>query len=346
MQFIHAPIAPPNAVFFERAQERQAQLTKPPGSLGRLEQFAARFAAMQQRDTPRLEKIHISVFAADHGVAAEGVSAFPQAVTSEMVRNFATGGAAINVLARHVNAHFEVVDVGLVTPVDSHTVIVQRAGNGTANFARAPAMTSNQLNTALLAGEAAVKRAQLNQADLFIGGEMGIANTCSASAVAAALLGVSAVEITGAGTGLSAEQTSHKAQVIAAALQRHRQALTSPLAILLHLGGFEIAALMAAYIRAAQHKMPVMIDGFICSVAALVASKINPACADWFFYGHRSAEKGHKIVLAELGAEPILDLQMRLGEASGAALAIPVLQMACCLHNEMATFSQANITTG
>jgi len=346
MQFLYAPIAAPDAAFFQRAQDRQTQLTKPPGSLGRLEHLAVRLAGMQRRDDPRLENIHISVFAADHGVAAEGVSAFPQAVTAEMVRNFAAGGAAINVLARHVDAHFEVVDVGLLTAVEASEVIVQRAGNGTANFASGPAMTIAQLNMALLAGAAAVKRALHNKADLFIGGEMGIANTCSASAVAAALLGVSAAEITGAGTGLNTEQTAHKAQVIANALSLHGQAMISPLAILQHVGGFEIAALASAYIMAAQHKMPVMIDGFISSVAALAASKINSGCADWFFYGHRSAEKGHKIVLAALAAEPILDLQMRLGEASGAVLAVPVLQMACRLHNEMATFSQANITTG
>ena len=282
----------------------------------------------------------------DHGVAEEGVSAFPQAVTAEMVKNFAAGGAAVNVLARHANAYFEVIDVGLLQPVNLPDVIDQRAGAGTENFVNKPAMAPDQLRIALAAGEAAVQRAFNKQADAFIGGEMGIANTTSASAIAAALLNVSAGDITGAGTGLSAEQIAYKAALIDQALQLHRSALTTPVAILQCLGGFEIVALTGAYICAARHRLPVLVDGFISSVAALAAVRINQDCQNWFFYGHRSEEKGHKIVLEALGAEPILDLRMRLGEASGAVLALSILQMACRLHNEMATFNQANITTG
>lgn len=346
MKFLFAPITAPDAAIYQRALYRQTQLTKPPGSLGMLENLAAKLAAMQRRDEPRLEKIHISVFAGDHGIAAEGVSAFPQAVTVEMVKNFVAGGAAINVLARHARAHFEIVDVGLCQAVDLPGVIMQRAGCGTENFKLKPAMTPAQLDMALAAGAAAVTRALANEADAFIGGEMGIANTASASAIAAALLGVPASAITGAGTGLNSDQITLKADVIEQALLRHGVALTTPLAILRHLGGFEIAALTAAYLCAAQQGLPVLVDGFISSVAALLAVKINSDCQTWFFYGHRSQEKGHKIVLDALAAEPILDLQMRLGEASGAAMALPILQMACRLHNEMATFTQANITTG
>jgi len=346
MKSLLSTITAPDAAFHQRALERQSQLTKPPGSLGMLEGFAIRLAAMQGRDNPSLENIHVSIFAADHGIAEEGVSAFPQAVTAEMVKNFASGGAAVNVLARHANAHFEVIDVGLLQPVNLPSVIEHRAGNGTENFIHKPAMTFDQLTVAFAAGEAAVRRALNTDTDAFIGGEMGIANTTSASAIAAALLQLPASKMTGAGTGLPQEKIAYKATVIDKALQRHRSALESPLSILQYLGGFEIAALTSAYLFAARHRLPILVDGFISSVAALSAVQLNPDCRDWFFYGHRSEEKGHKIVLEALGAEPILDLRMRLGEASGAVLALPILQMACRLHNEMATFTQANITTG
>lgn len=346
MHSLFASISAPNSEFYQRALDRQLQLTKPPGSLGMLESLAIKLAAMQGRDQPQLNNIHISIFAADHGIAAEGVSAFPQAVTAEMVKNFAAGGAAVNVLARHLKAEFEVIDVGLLAAVDLPNVIAHRAGCGTENFKTKPAMTSTQLDIALAAGQSAVHRAVAGKAELFIGGEMGIANTSSASAMAAALLAIAPSELTGAGTGLNNQQIDHKAAVIAQALQKYQKYLDTPLAILQYLGGFEIAALTAAYISAAQQGLPVLVDGFISSVAALIAFKINPDCAAWFFYGHRSEEKGHKIVLQALAAEPILNLQMRLGEASGALMAVPILQMACRLHNEMATFTQAHITIG
>lgn len=346
MQSLFFPIGAPDAAFYQRALDRQAQLTKPPGSLGMLEQLAVRLAALQRRDRPSLDNVHISIFAADHGIAAEGVSAFPQAVTAEMVKNFAAGGAAVNVLAKQVKASFEVVDVGLLNPVELPNVIRQRAGAGTENFKLKPAMTEAQLEIALAAGRDAVSRALAGRADIFIGGEMGIANTCSASAMAAALLAVPAEAITGAGTGLNDGQIRHKAAVIEQALETHGQRLQTSLAILQTLGGFEIAALAAAYVSAARQGLPVLVDGFISSVAALAAANINPGCRMWFFYGHCSAEKGHKRVLDALAAEPILQLGMRLGEASGAVMAVPILQMACRLHNEMATFSQARVSAG
>lgn len=343
---LFAPIPAPDAMASQRASERQAQLTKPPGSLGQLEQLAIRLAGLQGREDPHLDSIQVCIFAADHGIANEGVSLFPQVVTQEMVKNFASGGAAVNVLARHCQATFEVVDVGLIEPIHARGVLQHRAGAGTANFRHQPAMSVEQLALALDAGRLAVQRALTCQAELFVGGEMGIANTASASALAAALLNLPAKDITGAGTGLNEAQIAHKAEVIDAALRLHAAELTSPLALLRCLGGFEIAALAAAYIHAAQRKLPVMVDGFISSVAALLAVAINADCGAWFFYGHRSAEKGHAIVLQGLKAEPILNLNMRLGEASGALMAVPILQMACRLHNEMATFAQAQITTG
>lgn len=339
-------ITVPDRTYYQCALDRQAQLTKPPGSLGMLEEIAARLAAMQGRDYPELNTFHVSIFAADHGIALEGVSAFPQAVTMEMVKNFAAGGAAINVLARQVKAGFEVVDVGLLHPVGLTSVIEHRAGPGTENFKLRPAMSQAQLLIALAAGESAVARALAAKADLFIGGEMGIANTTSASAMAAVLLNLNVCDITGAGTGLDAAQIAHKVGIIEQAIYLHREQLTTPLTILQYLGGFEIAALIAAYLSAARQGLPVLVDGFIATVAALTAIRINPACHEWFFYGHCSDEKGHKIVLQALAAEPILRLHMRLGEASGAVMAVPILQMACRLHNEMATFTQAQITTG
>lgn len=346
MNWLTHPAKPLAETFRLQAQQHQAQLTKPPGSLGVLEQLAIRLAAMQGRTNPSIDKIHVSIFAADHGIAEEGVSAFPQVVTQEMVKNFATGGAAANVLARQLNADFEVVDVGLLQAVDSPNLLQHRAGHGTANFKLHAAMTVEQLAMALDAGKLAVERAETKRVDLLIAGEMGIANTTSASALAAALLSCPAIAITGAGTGLNAEQIRHKADIIDAALGLHREQLHDPMAILRHLGGFEIAALTGFYLSAAQRGLPVVVDGFICSVAALIAVRINPGCAQWLFYGHRSEEKGHKIVLEALAVEPILHLQMRLGEASGALMAVPILQMACRLHNEMATFTQAHITTG
>lgn len=334
----------PDESYYQKAMEQQAVLTKPPGSLGLLEEIAVRLAAMQKTEQPAIEKIWVSVFAADHGVAEESVSAFPQVVTTEMVRNFANHGAAVNVLSRFVNADFEVIDVGLLEAIDLPGVIIDRAGNGTANFAKKPAMTEAELNIALAAGKSAVERAIKQKTQLFIGGEMGIANTTSASAIAVALTGLPVEQLTGAGTGLDDIAIQHKTKIIQQAVKAHKFYLETPLKVLQYLGGFEIAALLGAYIFSAQKGLPVLIDGFIASVAALLAFKINPETNSWFIYAHRSQEKGHQCVLEQLQARPILDLNMRLGEASGAVAAIPLLQMACKLHNEMATFEHAKIT--
>ena len=247
MYWLETPAHPIDQAILAAAQARQGQLTKPPGSLGYLEQIAIRLAAMQGDQQPDLSRVRITVFAADHGIADEGVSAFPQAVTGQMIANFAHGGAAISVLARNLGATLEVVDVGSKT--DSAAlpgVIVNKAGEGTANFRRQPAMSEAQLTAALQAGRDAVARALKDDAQLFIGGEMGIANTSAATAVACALLGKSALEIAGPGTGLDAAGVVRKAKVIDDALALHRPALTSPLAILRHVGGFEIAALAGA----------------------------------------------------------------------------------------------------
>lgn len=337
------PIARLDEAITIAARERQAQLTKPPGSLGRLEALGVTLAAMQKTQQPRLENIWIAVFASDHGVTAEGVSAYPQAVTGEMVRNFARGGAAISVLAREWNARLEVINVGTVQALESlEGVLDARIGPGTANFVKSSAMTAAQLQEALAAGRGAVERAAANSAQLFIGGEMGIGNTTSAAVVACTLLGLSAEKLAGPGTGLNPAGVQQKIQVIERALARHR--VSQPLEALQCLGGFEIAALVGAYLRCGQLGLPVLVDGFITTVAALAAVRLRPDLSAWLFYAHCSAEPGHRCLLESLDAKPLLDLGMRLGEASGAAVAMPILRAAAALHAGMATFTEAGVS--
>ncbi len=331
--------------FLSAAQQKQNSLTKPPGSLGMLEEIAMRFSAMQKTDAPEINNIQISVFAADHGIAEENVSAFPQVVTLEMVKNFSRGGAAISVLAKHIGATLEVVNLGTVNTHEAMTGVQdQRIAAGTQNFRRQKAMTAAQLSDALNAGKMSVGRAIKKSADLFIGGDMGIANTTSATAIACALLNEKAQCIAGPGTGLSSAGIAHKAKVIDESLLHHKDKLSTPLDVLQCVGGFEIAALVASYIYAAQNSLPVLVDGFISSVAALLAIKINPPVKTWMFFAHASAEPGHKIIMQAIQAKPLLDMNMRLGEASGAATVVPLMRIACDLQNNMATFEQADVT--
>ncbi len=338
------PAAPLSDIHLQHAQARQQQLTKPQGSLGQLEQLAITLAQLQHREQPICEHIVISVFAGDHGVAAEGVSAFPQSVTAQMVQNFASGGAAISVLARALNASLEVVNTGTVDPLPTLDHVLDcRIAAGTANFAQQSAMTPEQLQKALSLGHDSITRAKQADAHLWIGGEMGITNTTSATALACALLKKHAAELVGPGTGLDNAGQIHKSAVIHRSLDLFNANAQTPLKNLQYLGGFEIAALSGAYIAAAQQGIPAMVDGFICSVAALYAQAINPSIKPWLLYSHRSAEPGHRAVLEALEAEPLLDLGMRLGEGSGAATAVPLVQMACKLHNHMATFAEAMV---
>jgi len=347
--WIEQPIIEPDAAVYRQALAHQLQLTKPPGSLGLLEEIAVRLCAMQGTLIPTLDRLAIRIFAGDHGVAAEAVSAFPQAVTVEMIRNFAAGGAAINVLARGLDADFAVVNMGTATTSPMGDNILQYpVAPGTANFCQGPAMSAAQLQQSLAAGAAIAE--QLGPVDLFIGGEMGIANSCSAAALAAALLQAPAEALVGLGTGVDGAGRARKVDAVARALARLHSmpdAVTGdPLALLQQLGGFEIAALTACYLRCAQRGIPALIDGFICSVAALLAARINPACRRWFFFAHQSAEAGHGRVLAAMDATALLQLDMRLGEGSGAALAVPLLRSACELHNNMATFATAGVSDG
>lgn len=333
-----------DAQALEQALARQQQLTKPAGSLGRLEPLAVRLAGLQGQLNPRLEQLWITIFAGDHGVVAEGVSAYPQAVTGQMLLNFVSGGAAISVLARQLDAQLEVVDLGTVTPgLSLPGVRHLHLGLGTHNFVQGPAMSRNQGEQAMQAGRESVRRARANGTQLFIGGEMGIGNTTAASAIACALLEMPVAQLAGPGTGLNAEGVNHKAQVIERALALHAGSRGDALQTLFSLGGFEVAALVGAYLACAQEGIAVLVDGFICSVAALVAVRLNPACRPWLLFAHQGAEPGHRHVLRVLEAEPLLDLGLRLGEGSGAALAVPLLRLACDLHGQMATFAEAAV---
>lgn len=332
-----------NAKAREDALARQQQLTKPAGSLGQLEAVAVQLAGLQGRLKPCVDNLWIAIFAGDHGVVAEGVSAFPQEVTGQMLHNFVTGGAAISVLARQLSAQLEVVDLGTVSSLNLPGVRHLNLGAGTANFVEGPAMTETQGLLALEAGRDSVRRALASGAELFIGGEMGIGNTTAASALACALLESPVQLLVGPGTGLNAAGVTHKSLVIERALALHAEHAGDPLRSLFCLGGFEIAALVGAYLACAQEGVAVLVDGFICSVAALVAVRLNPSVRDWLLFGHRGAEPGHRHLLESLQAEPLLDLGLRLGEGSGAALAVPLLRLACELHNGMATFAEAAV---
>ena len=325
------------------ARARQETLTKPPGSLGDLEMLAIRLAGWQRRERPALERVHITVFAGDHGITAEGVSAFPQAVTVEMLRNFARGGAAISVLARNLGASFEVVNLGTASAV-AGGVHDRWLGPGTVNFAQDAAMSEAQLTAALDAGRQSVERAVAADAQLYIGGEIGIGNTTAAAALACALLPAEPEALAGPGTGLDGEGVARKAAVIRRSLERHAGGLGSAVEILRRLGGFEIAALAGAYVRCAQLGVPAVIDGFISTAAALIARQMRPGAETWWLFSHRSREPGHAALLAALQARPLLDLGMRLGEGSGAAMAVPILRLACELHGRMATFAEAGVS--
>ncbi len=333
----------------ESATSRQNQLTKPPGALGRLEQLAVDLAGWQGATVPSLERVLVRVFAADHGVAGEAVSAFPQEVTAQMVANFVDGGAAISVLSRLHGADFRVVNLGTAAPlsaaVSSHRVVRDlQLAPGTANLCREPAMSDTLVAAAMAAGAAELEAGE--RPHLFIAGEMGIANTTASAALTSALLDLPSTITVGRGTGVDDATLARKERVVARALALHGPHCHTPLETLRRLGGLEIAALTGAYVAAAQRGVPSLVDGYISSAAALVACRLNPGVRDWLLFAHRSREPGHRHLLAALEADPLLDLGMGLGEGSGAAVALPLLQAACALHTGMATFAGAGVDAG
>jgi len=338
------PVASIHHTVMEQAADHQQQLTKPAGALGDLERIAIHMAGLRGDIKPQLNNAHIVVFVADHGIAEEGVSAYPQAVTVQMLQNFISGGAAISVLAKQTGVRLTLVDVGVNGPeCFAENVINRRIRNGTHNFARQAAMTKEECLQALHVGREVVEQLQDDGMDFFIAGEMGIGNTSAATALAACITRLSAVALTGSGTGLNKEGVAHKARIIQQAVTRSRLSGSDPLAVLAYFGGFEIVAMVGAYLRCAQLGIPVLVDGYISSVAALYACRLNPGTREWMFFGHRSLEPGHQHILNALQARPILNLGMRLGEGSGAAVALCIIQSALALHNSMATFSTAGI---
>jgi nicotinate-nucleotide--dimethylbenzimidazole phosphoribosyltransferase len=343
LEWVYRDCPSPSASCHDAALKRQAELTKPAGALGRLETLAVQLAGLQHRDRPKAERVPIIIFAGDHGIAAQGVSAYPQEVTIAMMANFASGGAAISVLARELGSPLEVVDAGTLAESPLPGVITDKPRRGTRDFSAEEALAPAELAFAFTCGERAVARA--SSPDLLIFGEMGIANTTTSAAIAAALLGISPDRLAGSGTGLDPAGRDRKARVIAAALAHHGlDSATAPVErILCAVGGLEIAALSGAIIAAAQRRIPVLIDGFIVSVAALAAVRLNPTCRPYLIFSHSSAEQGHRLVLDALEARPLLDLDLRLGEGSGAALALPLVRLACALHNGMATFAEAAV---
>ena len=326
-----------------QATQRQLTLTKPPGSLGRLELLAVQLSAMQGRITPSADKIEFAVFAGDHGVADEGVSAFPQVVTMEMVKNFIRGGAAISVLVRQLNAGLTVVNAGTISEQSFDSPVVDRPiGKGTGNIAIESAMNRQQCLAALQLGKDIVAGFD-QETTIVIGGDMGIANTTSAAALAVAYGVADAPNLVGPGTGLDDQGVQHKLTIVEKAVTRVG-GNNDVLGVLAELGGFEIAALTGYFIHAAQRGMTILVDGFISSAAALAACKINPSVRKWMLFAHASAEPGHEFILQALAGDPLLSLGMRLGEGSGSAVAVSLLRSACALQNEMSTFAEAQVT--
>jgi nicotinate-nucleotide--dimethylbenzimidazole phosphoribosyltransferase len=319
-------LPPGDATAADAARSRQQVLTKPPGSLGRLEELATWLARWQGSDIPHLERVTIAVFAGNHGVAARGVSAYPQAVTEQMVANFAGGGAAINQIAGLTGAELKVVPIELDRPTRDFTV--------------AAAMDVDEFLSAVSIGYRTVPA----DSDLLAVGEMGIANTTTAAALCAALLGGGAANWIGRGTGVDDDGLERKRAVIEAGLERHRAILKDPLDVAAALGGRELAAIAGAVLAARRHQIPVLLDGFVATAAILPLVRLEPRILDHCRAGHVSAESGHRALLGELGLEPLLDLNMRLGEASGAAVAVLLLRAALACHAGMATFAEAGVS--
>jgi nicotinate-nucleotide--dimethylbenzimidazole phosphoribosyltransferase len=321
------------------------QLTKPPKSLGRLEDLAAQYCLITNTITPILGRKKIFTFAGDHGVAEEGVSAYPKEVTSQMVRTMLAGGAAVNVLANQAGAEVLVIDIGVADPlIDAPGLIRRKVKLGTANITRGPAMSLEEAIQAIEIGIELAQAAVKEGVTLIGTGEMGIANTTPSSALFAALLPCPVEDITGRGTGIDNSGLVKKIEIIKAALKVNQDRLTDPINTLAALGGLEIAGICGLCLGAASARIPVVVDGFISSAGALVACRLCPPMRDYLFFSHLSAEAGHALFISLFNVEPILNLKMRLGEGTGSALAMTVIEAAVKVYNEMATFTSAGVS--
>jgi nicotinate-nucleotide--dimethylbenzimidazole phosphoribosyltransferase len=340
-------ISPPDELAAEAAATHLDSLTKPRGSLGFLETIARRYAAMRHDPQAKFGRAAITLFAADHGIVEEGVSAYPQAVTLEMVRNIAAGGAAISVLARRFGFELVITDIGVKTdssPTPFAGVTYRRIGPGTRNFSRGPAMTPDEARAATEAGIGTLNSLADRGITLVGIGEMGIGNSTSAAAILSASTGITPAEIVGRGTGLDDAALHHKIEVVTAALELHRERVGDGLGLLSAVGGFEIAAMAGVCLAGAARQVPVMVDGYIATAGVAVAERLYPDIKAHLMFGHRGSEGGHARVLELWGVRPLLDLQMRLGEGTGAALAMNVVQSALALYAEMATFASAGVS--
>ncbi len=331
--------------WYERANQRLNSLTKPPGSLGRLEEIGARIVAIREEERPDCSKKVIFTLAADHGVTEEGVSAYPKAVTRQMVLNFLSGGAAINVLCHHCGIDVVIVDIGMEGDTDEMEGLVKRkVAQGTKNMACGPAMSETEMYTALEVGIDLARHAAENGSELIGTGEMGIGNTTAASAITAVLTRRPVSDVTGRGTGVDESGLRRKIQVIERAIAVNRPDPSDPLEVLRRVGGLEIAGLVGLILGAAGRRIPVVVDGFISGAAAAIACALQPRVKDFLFAAHRSSEPGHSALLEFIGQVPLLDLQMRLGEGTGGALCMTLIEAAAKLLNEMATFSSAGVS--
>jgi nicotinate-nucleotide--dimethylbenzimidazole phosphoribosyltransferase len=337
-------IKPLDPTWTARAQERLDSLTKPLGSLGRLEELAAQYVAIREELFPRLEIKRVVVFAGDHGVVAEKVSAYPQEVTFQMVLNFIQGGAGINVLARQAGARVEVVDIGVnhdFEPVPN--LVSRKVAYGTRNMAQEPAMTREEALRAVWVGVERAQEAVEDGVDVLAAGDMGIGNTTPAAALATVFTGRPAGAVTGRGTGIDANTYSHKVAVINRALALNKPTADDPVGALAAVGGLEIAGITGLILGAAAARRPLVLDGFIATAGALVAVALVPAVKDYLIAAHRSVEPGHQLTLDHLGLTPLFNLKLRLGEGTGAALGMGLLEAGWRIYREMATFAEAGV---
>ena len=338
-------IKPLDRKAMEAARARQDELTKPKGSLGRLEELSIEIAGIKSQAIAGFEHKAIIIMAADHGVVNEGVTLYPQEVTAQMVSNFLNGGAGINVLARFVGAHVVVVDMGIASDFPPRSdFICRKIAYGTKNMAQQAAMTPNEAVSSIEAGIEIVEAEIAKGLDIVGTGDMGIGNTTASSAICAAITGEPVEKVAGRGTGLDNEQLTHKVRVIEKALALNKPNPQDPIDVLAKVGGFEIGGLAGVMLGAAAHHIPVVIDGFISGAAALIATKLSPRLKDYLIAAHLSAESGHKVLLEYLGLTPLLSLEMRLGEGTGAALGMAIVEAAVKTLAEMATFSEAGVT--
>ncbi len=338
------PIPPKSIEMGKQVSDHINTLTKPLGSLGRLEELAILLAEMKNDPFPSVTPAGVLVFAADHGITDEGVSAYPKAVTEQMVLNFLNGGAAINVFSRQIGALLNIIDIGVASDLDHPQLINKKVRYGTGNFLHENAMSYQEAEKAIKIGyEQSID--MINKgAQCLILGEMGIGNTTASSAILALLSGTDIEAVVGTGTGINQEGLQHKIHVIQQSIQKRNPDPANPIDLLAKMGGLEIAGMTGAMLAAAGKQVPILIDGFICTIAALLAKQLSPNVADYMIVTHQSVEPGHQIALSLLGKKPILNLGLRLGEGTGAAVTFPIIQSAALMVKEMATFASAGVS--